>query len=106
MKTIIILSLFFMVMAILGWLLMEWGKRVSEQAHVYDRIYCSIQLAINCDHVSYASYKNIKKRLEWLEELPYKDSERTSVLRDAFSKKYAEFNQPEEFDPSAIFAGE
>lgn len=106
MRTLTIILLFFMLMGIIWWLLAEWGKRVSEQALTYDRIYNSIKLAIENDTVNNTNYKCIKKRLECLSELPYKNEETTTILRNQFLEKYAEYHQADEHSPESIFVGE
>jgi hypothetical protein len=106
MKTLIILSLILMALAIIVFLIFEWGKRLAQQASLYDRIYNSIELSLKVDSLTTANYKATLKRLEWLSDLPYKDKERTDVLYRDFRKKYEELNQGCEFEPSAIFTGE
>jgi hypothetical protein len=88
---------------IIAFLLYEWGRIGAKRFEEYDKKYCYINLLIHARNVCKPNHEFIKSQLIELQNMKYKDDEKTEVLIREFQAKLEEVD---EFSVESIFAGE
>lgn len=89
LTTFILFSLFGMALIVFAFIIVEYGKEVSDQAAQYEKIYDKIQRVMTYD-ICEANYEWIKRLLVELRECKYKNKEHTEVLTTQFYRQYQE----------------
>jgi flagellar biosynthesis protein FliP len=87
MKTFLII-LFVMATIIVAWWISELLTSKIGKEIEYNRLYDNTALKIRGFNVTKTNYNKVKYQIDMLEGLPYKNKEKTDVLKREFSKKF------------------
>jgi len=91
MKILTILFALFLLLAflaVMAWLIVEWGKRDMAREKQYESEYRAIKFMIENSEVDKLNFERIDLKLANLKYLPYKDLEKTDVLIREFYLKF------------------
>jgi hypothetical protein len=88
MTGLFVFVLFLMLLAIIAWLIVEYGKRNLRLEQEYERCHDLARSAINHLDINEVNYDYITKLLINLGQLKWKDREKTEVLTMTFFRKY------------------
>ena len=85
----ILFALFLMVIGIIIWAIGEYGRKQLALENEYDRLYGSIQRDIDFYEVTAHNYDIVEFKIKRLNELRWKNKEKTYVLTNQFLRKFA-----------------
>src|SRR4030042_4376448 len=93
MTGLFIFVLFLMLLAIIAWLIVEYGKHNLYLEQEYERRYKYTKNAVDYLEVNKSNYDYIMRLLITLGQLKWKDREKTEVLTMTFFRKYEEITK-------------
>jgi len=91
MKILTILFALFLLLAflaVMAWMIAEWGKRDMAREKQYESEYRAIKFMIENSEVDKLNFERIDLKLANLKHLPYKNLEKTDVLIREFYLKF------------------
>ena len=91
MKILTILFALFLLLAflaVMAWMIAEWGKRDMAREKQYEAEYRAIKFMIENSEVNKLNFERIDLKLANLKYLPYKNLEKTNVLYTEFIRKF------------------